>query len=210
MNINTKNFPLYAPVILRIGSSIVYLWFGFQQFLHTSQWIGFIPQFIVDHSPVDAETLVHFNGAIEIVFGIALVIGVFTRISAAILALHMAHITVIVGYDAIGVRDFGIVIATTAVAFFGKDIGSLESYLNFHKPLSEIEEIIPTKVASIPTQFSQATVNMHTNEAMVEYIRQEREKGTPVNIIYNSLGLKGWSIQDIEQGFQTAKENPNS
>lgn len=204
MNINTKNFPMYAGPVLRIGSAIVVLWFGFQQFLHTSSWVGFVPEFIVNHSPVDVETLVHFNGAVEIVFGTALIIGIFSRVSAAILALHMAHITLIVGYDATGVRDFGLVVGTTAAALLGPDIWSLESYLSFRKDNSEEEVIVsmPEKPKSQTLEFNPVITSNHTLDSMVEYIKKEKLKGTPVNIVYNSLSLKGWTIADIEKAYQ--------
>ena len=129
MKINFERLTLFAPAITRIGMSLVFLWFGFQQFLHTTSWIGFIPQWIIKYSPVDAVTLVHFNGAVELVFGFALLFGLFVRTTATILALHMAHITLIVGYDAIGVRDFGLVVATSGVALYGPDLLSVEQFL---------------------------------------------------------------------------------
>lgn len=72
-------------------------------------------------SPFGPITLVHINGAIEVVFGTALIFGFFTRASAFVLAMHMAHITLMVGYDSIGVRDFGLAIAGFAILLNGAD-----------------------------------------------------------------------------------------
>ncbi len=206
---NTVNFPKYAPAILRIGVSLVYLWFGAQQFLHTQQWIGFIPQFIIDHSPVDASTLVHLNGAVELVFGTTLIIGIFARTSATVLALHMAHITTIVGYDAIGVRDFGIVVATTAAAFYGADILCLESYLTFRqKTVSETEEaVLPSaKKMFSPIRYAASTANAATIRQMVAYIQQEQAKGTPTNSIRDTLFMGGASSVDIDKAYKVASD----
>ena len=62
---------LLAPTVLRIGIALVFLWFGFQQILHTGAWVSMIPKSIIDISGLSATTLVHLNGAFEIVFGIS-------------------------------------------------------------------------------------------------------------------------------------------
>ncbi|HVU06706.1 MAG TPA: DoxX family protein [Candidatus Paceibacterota bacterium] len=118
-----------APTILRIGMALVFLWFGSSQFIDTVAWTAYVPEWVVSMSPVSVETLVHINGAIEIVFGTALLLGFFTRIAGFILALHMVHIATLVGYNATGVRDFGLAIAAIAVWLNGKDAWTLDAYL---------------------------------------------------------------------------------
>ena len=121
--------------MLRIGMSLVFLWFGAQQFLSPEMWIGFIPQWVINLSPVGPVTLVHLNGALEIVFGTALILGLFTRVSALILALHMAHITLMVGYDSIGVRDFGLAVAGFAIFLNGADPFTFDHKFIFPKKI---------------------------------------------------------------------------
>lgn len=110
-----------APTVLRIGVALVFLWFGSQQLMHPGSWLGFIPKSIMDISGLTAPTLVAFNGSFEIVFGLCLLAGFFTRVSALLLALHMLDITYVVGYGATGVRDFGLSIAAVAVFLYGID-----------------------------------------------------------------------------------------
>ncbi|MFA6407350.1 MAG: DoxX family protein [Candidatus Paceibacterota bacterium] len=136
MNNFINRFPLIAPAFLRIGITVVYLWFGLQQLISPLMWVSYIPKSIVALSPVSAQTLVYCNGAFEIVFGLALLFGFFTRVSAFLLAVHMLDITLVVGYNAIGVRDYGIAIATLAVFFFGPDLWSYDTFLK--KPKEEI------------------------------------------------------------------------
>lgn len=126
-----------GTTVLRIGISLVFVWFGTQQLLSADMWIGFIPEWVIKLSPVSATTLVHFNGALEVVFGTALMLGFFTRISALILALHMSHITFLVGYDSIGVRDFAISVAAFSIFFNGADPFSLDHLFFFHSQKGE-------------------------------------------------------------------------
>lgn len=120
----------FAPTLLRVGMSLVFLWFGTQQILNTDMWTALIPSWIVSMSGLSAVALVHFNGAFEIVFGLCLISGYFTSITALLLALHMLDITFTVGYTGVGVRDFGLSIATIAVFLNGVDKWSLDAYLS--------------------------------------------------------------------------------
>lgn len=116
-----------APVFLRIGIAIVFIWFGIQQILHANAWVGFIPSWLSGLFSLSAITWVHINGAFEIVFGAALFFGIYTRLSAFLLAFHMIDITLVVGYTSVGVRDFGLAIASIAIFLFGKDNACVES-----------------------------------------------------------------------------------
>lgn len=118
-----------APLFLRVGISLVFIWFGIEQIINTAMWTSFVPDWVMNYSPFTVETLVHFNGSFEIVFGLALLIGLYTRISSFLLALHMVHIISIVGYDSIAIRDFGLVVATFTVFFLGYDSLSVDNFL---------------------------------------------------------------------------------
>jgi len=109
-----------APAILRVGLSLVILWFGYVQVAHTADWIGMVPDYAVKLLPLPPEALVLGNGIFELVFGFALLLGVYTRLVAGILTLHLAHILTVVGYNPIGVRDFGLMLAMLSVFLYGK------------------------------------------------------------------------------------------
>lgn len=119
----------FAPVVLRIGMALVFLWFGFDQFIHTTAWVGYVPDYITSLSHLSTQTVVYMNGVFEIVFGTALLLGFYTRFAAFVLALHLLDITFVVGYDSIGVRDFGLTIATFAIWLFGRDFLTLDRYM---------------------------------------------------------------------------------
>jgi uncharacterized membrane protein YphA (DoxX/SURF4 family) len=123
---NTSSVSKYAPTVLRIGMALVFLWFGTQQLMHAADWTGFIPDFVVNMLPVAPETFVLGNGLFEVVFGLALILGIFTRFVSFILALHMLGIAFSLGWSAIGIRDFGLTIATTTIFLFGADYYTLD------------------------------------------------------------------------------------
>lgn len=123
-----NNLKSYAPNILRVGMSLVILWFGSQQLLHPAMWTGFLPDW-VSSLPLTPITFIYLNGWLEIVAGILLFLGFFTRIVGTILALHLLGIVFSVGYTAVGVRDFGLTIALISIVLNGEDSWSLDRKL---------------------------------------------------------------------------------
>ncbi len=107
--------------MLRIGISLVFLWFGWQQVFDPNTWVSLIPEWATRFSGLSAGTLVLVNGTFELVFGSLLFLGIFTRVVAFLLALHLLHIMSVVGYNSIGVRDFGLSMGAIAVFLYGAD-----------------------------------------------------------------------------------------
>jgi len=116
---NLDSLKKYAIPAVRISMALVFLWFGISQVTDQSMWTGYIPQRM--GMMAGPEMIVSLNGIVEIILGILLLIGVFTRPAALILGLHLLGITLTVGYNSIGVRDFGLAIATLAVFMNGDD-----------------------------------------------------------------------------------------
>ena len=61
------------------------------------------------------------NGVFEVIASVMLISGVFVRIVAALLALHLLAIAVDLGYGDVAVRDFGLTIATIGIFLWGED-----------------------------------------------------------------------------------------
>lgn len=122
-NINRR--AKFAPVFVRFAISLVVLWFGVNQLSNPEQWISQLPEWTTK-LPVSQVGLIYFNGWFELVFGLALFVGFYTRLSAFLIAIHLLHITITVGYSAIGVRDFGLAISALSVFLSGSDIWSID------------------------------------------------------------------------------------
>ncbi|RJQ18195.1 DoxX family membrane protein [Candidatus Woesearchaeota archaeon] len=140
---NLDSLKKYAPVVLRIALALVFLWFGINQLFFPNDFIGYLPNWAVQdqagignvmHSVVNAlpgkaYTLLAINGLVEVLLGIALLMGFFTRISAIILGAHLFIIMISLGYNEIAVRDFGLVFATVAIFLNGPDIWCVDNLL---------------------------------------------------------------------------------
>ena len=136
----------FAPVVLRLGMTAVILWFSLQQFFHAGAWTAYVPDSAVAFSHLSATTLVYLNATFELVFGVMLAFGYYTRIVALLLALHLFDIMVVVGYGEIGVRDFGLALATLVVCMNGPD------ELSFHqkeRPVP-VQPVMPTQPPRMP------------------------------------------------------------
>ena len=123
----------YAPAVLRMGISAVFIWFGSQQLMHPLAWQSFVPASASALTGLSALALVHVNGAFEVIFGIALFLGLFPQLTSFLLALHMLDITWVVGYGAIGARDLGLSIAAISIFMNGPDIFCLSNLLEGEK-----------------------------------------------------------------------------
>jgi len=130
--INIDNYKKYAPAIVRVGVSFVFLWFGLNQIFDTSSFLGWLPSWAYS-IPISGSVLVIMSGITEVIFGLLLLLGLFTRISALILLLHLIVIITGLGYNDIMIRDIGLAFATLSVLVNGKDVWSLSKWLHLRK-----------------------------------------------------------------------------
>lgn len=112
-------------VVLRISMSLVFLYFGFQQVSSPDSWIGFVPQFLTG-AILTANNLVVLNGIVELSLGLFLLLGLYTRFSSFILAIHLFGIALSIGISPLGIRDFGLSLATLVIFLNGSDNYSLD------------------------------------------------------------------------------------
>lgn len=117
-NIKMKKF---APVVLRLGLVMVFIWFGCNQLLNPDAWVSLIPDWATSLSGMGAGTVVMLNGIFEICMAVLLAFGICIRIVATLLFLHLGMIIGELGLSAIGVRDVGLAFATLSVALHGSD-----------------------------------------------------------------------------------------
>jgi len=139
-----ERYKKYAPMVLRIGLALVFLWFGVNQLLFPKTFIGYLPSWIVQDSmgighilysifsilPGGPSTSIYLNGLLEVVLGLLLIAGILTRATALFLTIHLLIICFSLGYNDIAIRDLGLSMATLAVFLYGPDNWCLESRSN--------------------------------------------------------------------------------
>jgi uncharacterized membrane protein YphA (DoxX/SURF4 family) len=114
-----KNFSKYAFPMLRYGMALVYFYFAISQLMNPKLWIGYLPGFLATTS--NPVIFIYMNVIFEIIFGILLSLGIFTRAVAFLLGLHLVAIAITIGFEPTGVRDIGLAIATLSIALNGTD-----------------------------------------------------------------------------------------
>ena len=122
-----------SPAVLRIALALVFLAFGLWQLRDPASVVGWLPA-EASMIPIPGATLGLLNGAFEVLFGALLVLGVYTRLSALLLGLHLAGITLTIGFTQVGIRDFGLAFATLAVALYGPDAYGVDARFASEKP----------------------------------------------------------------------------
>tara|TARA_Y100000310_G_scaffold217822_1_gene218907 strand:+ start:5046 stop:5468 length:423 start_codon:yes stop_codon:yes gene_type:complete len=127
----------YSVVIIRITLALVLLWFGINQIFIPDNFLGYVPPWAMPdhmhmlHFPVaGVNTIILFNGILETVIGIFLLLGYYTRIFAFIAAVHLLIITVSLGYNDVAIRDFGLTMMAVSLIFSGAGSFSLDKKKN--------------------------------------------------------------------------------
>ena len=117
---NLAKMHMFAPVVLRFGLVALFLWFGLSQVTAPAAWTSWLPTW-TSSLPIAPQQLVLLNGGFEVVFGVLLAIGYWTRLVALVLAIHLFVIAFEIGYNDIGVRDFVLGVCTFSLALFIPD-----------------------------------------------------------------------------------------
>lgn len=104
-------------MILRLGLAIVFLWFGFSQLFDGINWVSWVPEWAVNLLNIPPAMIVLLNGSFEVVAGALLALNIYTRWVALALAIHLFVLVIEIGLTPIGMRDFGLMMATLALVF---------------------------------------------------------------------------------------------
>lgn len=115
-----------SPLVLRLGLTALFLWFGLSQVFFPNDWISWVPTWVPDFSHMDARTIVLLNGGFEVVFGVLLLLGIYVRFVVLLLGLHLLSIAYELGYGDIAARDVCIAIACFALSLHGNDDWSIQ------------------------------------------------------------------------------------
>jgi len=96
----------YAPFILRMGLGLVFLVFGVDKIFRPDYWIGWIPNWFIIFIPFDVNYFIYFQGIIEAVVGLLLILGLFIRLASLISVLIMGSIIIILFFNPSAISHF--------------------------------------------------------------------------------------------------------
>lgn len=108
----------FTPVwALRISSGIMYVYSGYDIFMHPKSWYWAIrPLPAIIENPINAfgiDLFLQIQGIVEIIFGLIFLLWfvptIFVKIAALFNAIEMFLILLLVGVDAVTFRDIGLV-----------------------------------------------------------------------------------------------------
>ena len=96
---------------LRVGLAFVFIYAGINSLLNPSAWIGFVPVWIDTIPLISREVFLTIHGLFEIVLGLALLFGIYKKLTAALAFLSLAGIIIFFGINDITFRDLGLIAA---------------------------------------------------------------------------------------------------
>ncbi len=119
----------YGTLAARLGIAAVFLWFGIDKFIHTANWIGWVPQWMEALIPMSLISFMYLQGAIETVVGILLLIGYQVRFAGFLAVITLLGVELAMlgtGQKEIMLRDAGLLAASLSLFFTGSDCLSLD------------------------------------------------------------------------------------
>lgn len=103
----------YSYLALRLGLAAVFLWFGVDKMFHPSYWLNaWMPRQIIEILSgfnIPGIQFVYLNGIFEILVGLSLIAGVFTKFFSVLAVIFLAGVLIFVGLSEVTVRDFAII-----------------------------------------------------------------------------------------------------
>lgn len=108
-----------SKLLLIIALAFVFGYFGIDKFVHPEFWLSWIPLWMEGLMGLSRDAWLTVIGLSEVVMAILLIIPVrkVQKIGAILIALHLVGILTQVGWNDIGVRDLGLLLADLALIF---------------------------------------------------------------------------------------------
>ena len=119
----------YGTLIARVGISAVFLWFGIDKFVHTINWIGWVPEWMQALIPMSMTNFMYLQGIIEAVIGLLLLIGYKVRFAGLLAVLTLAGVEIAMvgtGQTEMMLRDAGLLAASLSLFLTGSDCLSID------------------------------------------------------------------------------------
>jgi len=142
----------YIPLILRVSLGLVFFVFGIDKFIRPEYWVGWMPEWMISMISFNINYFMYFQGVVETIVGVFLIIGLFTRISSFISGgilflivinfifnpttishfsqLHIDKDIFPLLLNEIMLRDLGLLAIAISLFLLGGGKGSIDNYIN--------------------------------------------------------------------------------
>ena len=100
------NSAKYSYLALRLGLAAVFFWFGIDKIIHPSYWLN---------AWMTQSQLIYLCGVFEILTGVSLATGIFSKFFSALAILFLIGTAIFVSSGDIIVKDIGLVGGLIAV-----------------------------------------------------------------------------------------------
>lgn len=114
-------------LLLRLGLGGVFIWFGIDKFFHPKLWSAYMPPWFSGILPVEMFTFIYLLGVFEIIVGLLVLIGLYTKFAAGISAAFLLGIIASLGLNEIMIRDVGLLFLALGIAVLGAGETSLDA-----------------------------------------------------------------------------------
>ena len=124
-----ENHKHWGTLFARIGIAAIFLWFGIDKFVHTANWIGWVPNWMITLIPISIEKFMYVQGAVEILAGILLGIGYKVRLASCLAVITLLGVELAMlgtGQTETMLRDAGLLAASLSLLMTGSDCLSLD------------------------------------------------------------------------------------
>ncbi len=109
----------YSYLTLRLGLAAVFLWFGIDKLIHPSYWLNAWMTLSVagtiKYAILSGSQFVYLCGIFEILAGISLATGIFSKFFSALAILFLLGTAIFVSSGDVIVRDIGLIGGLLAV-----------------------------------------------------------------------------------------------
>ncbi|MEK7153952.1 MAG: DoxX family membrane protein [Patescibacteria group bacterium] len=96
----------YSYLALRLGLAAVFFWFGISKIIHPSYWLN---------AWMTTSQFIYLCGVFEILAGVSLATGIFSKFFSALAILFLAGTVILVSPADVIIRDVGLIGGLVAV-----------------------------------------------------------------------------------------------
>jgi uncharacterized membrane protein len=103
-------------MILRFGLGLTFILIGVNIFRSPNTWIGYLPTYLP--VGISRESMLQITGLADLALGLLLIVRIWPRVAGFLIAVHILAILVTNGFDAVLIRDVGLLGMALAVTLW--------------------------------------------------------------------------------------------